>query len=83
MDEELPNTTNFDPMRKTEEVPWADTPPKREYIRSNKRDDFPCLKIELKTVDTGAMLTVDVLLDSGATGLYLDSEFVHANGLST
>ena len=57
-------------------------PAKKEYIRSNKTDDFPCLKIELKTVDTGATLTVDTLLDSGATGLYVDSEFIHKNGLT-
>src|SRR5258705_7168032 len=83
VDEELANTTNFNPTRKMEEVPRVDTPPKREYIRSNKTDEFPCLKIELKTVDTSAALTVDALLDSGATGLYVDAEFIHANGLAT
>jgi len=69
--------------REREKVPQVDTPPKREYVRSNGTNDFPCLKIELKTVDTGTALTVDALLDSGATGLYVDSKFVHENGLTT
>ena len=77
------NTSDCNTTKETEEVPRVDTPPKREYIRSNSTDEFPCLKIELKTVDTGATLTVDALLDSGATGLYVDAEFVHANGLAT
>src|SRR5258708_6293437 len=66
-----------------EKVSQVATPPRKEYVRSNRQGEFPCLKIELKTVGTGATLTADALLDSGATGLYVDSEFIRMNALDT
>ena len=41
------------------------------------------LTVGLKNVDTHAMIDVDVLLDSGATGLFINHEFVHNNGIAT
>jgi hypothetical protein len=41
------------------------------------------LKIELQTTDTGETKSVTALLDSGATGMFIDREYVKANRLST
>jgi hypothetical protein len=37
------------------------------------------LKIELQTVDTGETKSVKALLDSGATGMFIDQEYVKTN----
>jgi hypothetical protein len=41
------------------------------------------LKIELQTTDTGEVKSVKALLDSGATGMFIDRDYVKTNGLST
>jgi hypothetical protein len=41
------------------------------------------LKIELQTTDTGEVKFVKALLDSGATGMFIDRDYVKTNGLST
>ena len=41
------------------------------------------LKIELQTTDTGEVKAVKALLDSGATGMFIDWSYVKANQLST
>ena len=41
------------------------------------------LKVELVTTDTGEVKSVWALLDSGATGMFIDREYVKANRLST
>src|ERR1700679_795301 len=41
------------------------------------------LKIELQTTDTGETKSVTALLDSGATGMFIDREYVRTNRLST
>ena len=61
-------------VRENEEVQRATA--LKEYVRSSRSADFPSLKIKLKTIDMGVTLAVDVLLDSGATGFYIDSEFI-------
>ena len=38
------------------------------------------MKVGLEKVDTHERVTVDVLLDSGATGLFMNKEFVEKNG---
>ncbi len=46
----------------------------------------PCsldLTVELKTTDTGSEFRTNALVDSGATGSFIDSDFVHRNGIST
>ena len=49
----------------------------------NRWEEFPCLKIKLKTVDTRVTLMVNTLLDSRAMGLYVDLEFICENFLNT
>ena len=39
--------------------------------------------IEGQSVDTGCPLAIDALLDSGATGMFIDIEFVWAERLKT
>ena len=41
------------------------------------------LKVGLETVDTGEMKSVHALLDSGATGMFIDRDYVKANKLAT
>ena len=41
------------------------------------------LKIELQTTDTGETKSVMALLDSGATGMIIDQEYVKASGFTT
>jgi hypothetical protein len=41
------------------------------------------MKIGLKTVDTHKMVEVDALLDSGATGLFIDRALVKGNQITT
>src|SRR5688572_29398622 len=57
--------------------------PSRIYIRTAKVKTSTHLSVLLKTVDTGLRLSVNALLDSGATGLFLDSKFVKHHNLNT
>ena len=41
------------------------------------------IEVVLKTVDTGRGLQVKALIDSGATGLFVDQSVVTANGWNT
>ena len=40
------------------------------------------VKIGLKLVDTHQMVDVDVLLDSSATGVFMDRKFAERNGIA-
>ncbi len=41
------------------------------------------VKLELETVDTAETRQVRALVDSGATGMFIDSKYVRTNGLTT
>jgi hypothetical protein len=41
------------------------------------------LKVSLETTDTGDVKSVNALLDSGATGMFIDRDYVKANRLTT
>ena len=41
------------------------------------------LKIELQTMDTGESKSVTALLDSGATGMFIDQEYMKASSFTT
>jgi hypothetical protein len=47
--------------------------PERVYIRTAYPKTSTQLPVVLRTLDTGTRLSVTALLDSGATGLFLDS----------
>lgn len=55
----------------------------RIYIRTVNLKTSTQLSVILKTLDTSLRLAVDALLDSGATGLFLDTEFVRYHNLNT
>lgn len=57
--------------------------PDKIYIRSTRVKTSTQLPVTLKTLDTGVRLPVTALLDSGATGLFLDSKFVEHHNLNT
>ena len=57
--------------------------PDKVYIRSNTIKHSIYIPVLLKTLDTGDQLELSALLDSGATGLFLDSKFVQNNHLNT
>src|SRR6201996_9090369 len=57
--------------------------PEKVYIRSARVRLSTLIQAQLKTLDTGVKLGLSALLDSGATGLFLDSKFVQDNNLNT
>ena len=40
------------------------------------------VKVGLKSVETHQMIDVDMLLDSGATGVFMDRKFAEHNGIA-
>jgi hypothetical protein len=57
--------------------------PQKVYIRTIKLQNAVEMSLELQTIDTGARITIPSLLDSGATGMFIDASFVKGNGLTT
>ena len=53
------------------------------YIRSTNLRCSTELKIWIQTIDSSHPMAVDALLDSGATGMFIDSEFIKAKNLMT
>lgn len=58
-------------------------PPDRIYIRSLNTKLSTHIEVQLQTMDTGVKIGVIALLDSGATGLFIDRKFVEENHLNT
>ena len=55
----------------------------KTFIRSATQEQDVMLTVGLKNVDTHAMIDVEALLDSGATGLFINHELVRNNGIAT
>src|SRR3979490_1062867 len=74
----IPDQTEIQPA-----MPEKQPPPPHIYIHS--ADTRRCTRVPLKvqSVDTGPPLAIDALLDSGATGMFIDIEFVRAKRLKT
>ena len=64
-------------------TPEGQPPPPHIYVGS--ADTHQCTRVPLKiqSVDTGHPLAIDALLDSSATGMFIDIEFVWAKRLKT
>lgn len=87
------NIVDSQPKMQDEEIvsipPKPTPPPKideqhpKQYVRTMGVKQYTELPIELQTVDTGARVTLPALLDCGATGLFMDTEFVQGNNLMT
>ena len=55
----------------------------KTFIRSVTQEQDVMLTVGLKNVDMCAMIDVEALLDSGATGLFINRELVRNNGIAT
>ena len=55
----------------------------KTFIRSAIQEQDVMLTVGLKNVDTHAMIDVEALLDSGATGLVINRKLVRNNGIAT
>ena len=47
------------------------------FIQSVKMEREVFLNVTITTMDTHDLITVKALLDSGATGMFIDREFIH------
>src|SRR3979490_881715 len=74
----IPDQTEIQPA-----MPEKQPPPPHIYVRS--ADTRRCMRVPLKvqSVDTGCPLAIDALLDSGATRMFIDIEFVWDKRLKT
>jgi hypothetical protein len=55
---------------------WEKRLPERYIVAANPSSNSFELKISIQTMDTGEVHTTATLLDSGATGLFMNLEFV-------
>jgi len=63
---------------------WERRLPKLLSISAlDARETFLLLLVEIGTTDTSKFHSVKVLLDSGATGSFIDWDFVHSKGINT
>jgi len=55
----------------------------KQLIRSAKIEKEIMLRVGLKTIDSHEIEEVDVLLDSGETGLFIDHTWLHQKKITT
>jgi hypothetical protein len=72
---------SIDGLHKEEDVSTPTNPP--FYIYTTHLHQSTELKVHLQTLDSGQPMEVDALLDSGATGMFIDQEFIKAKNLMT
>jgi hypothetical protein len=82
---EMPNKSIIQEKPQTmSEIPHqSETLFPKIYIRSARQKLSTSLSIQLQALDTGAKIAISALLDSGATGLFLDTRFTQENNLNT
>jgi len=69
------------PLRKPK---WERRLPKLLSISAlDARGTSLLLPVEIGTTDTSELHSIKALLDSGATGSFIDWEFVHSKGINT
>jgi hypothetical protein len=57
--------------------------PRKLVVAATPSQESLQLRVELQSTDTGEVKAADALLDSGATGLFLDSDYVRRQKLNT
>jgi len=63
---------------------WEKRLPKLLLISTlDTRGTFLLLPVEIRTIDTSELYSVEALLDCGATGSLIDRDFVHSKGMNT
>jgi len=69
------------PLRKPK---WEKRLPKLLSISAlDARGTSLLLPVEIGTMDTSELHSVEALLDCGATGSFIDRDFVHSKGMNT
>jgi len=69
------------PLRKPK---WEKRLPKLIVISAlDARETSLLLPVEIRTMDTSELYSVKALLDYGATGSFIDRDFVHSKGMNT
>ena len=56
--------------------------PKKYFVQTLQPKAELMVKVGLKSVDMHQMVDVDMLLDSGATGVFMDRKFAEHNGIA-
>ena len=62
---------------------WKQRLPRDYTIASSQDSSSLQLSIQIQTTDTGELFGLEALLDSGASGLFIDLEFVKAKRINT
>ena len=62
---------------------WERRLPKQLVIASTPGENSLHLPVELETTDTGEITAVKSLVDSGATGLFIDRDYIQRTQLAT
>src|SRR3981189_2220548 len=61
---------------------WERRLPKRFVIATTTSDNSLNIDVEIETMDTAMKCNTSALVDCGATGLFVDTEYVRLNNLS-
>src|SRR3981189_977132 len=62
---------------------WECRPPKKFIIATTRSDNSLDIDVEIEMTDTAMRRNTSALVNCGATGLFVDTEYVHLNNLST
>jgi hypothetical protein len=62
---------------------WERQLPKKFVIATTPSDNSLNIDVEIETTDTAMKCNTNVLVDCGATGLFIDTEYVCSNNIST
>ena len=62
---------------------WKRHLPKKFIIATTPSENSLHIDVEIETMDTAMKHNVNALVDCGATGLFVDTEYVRSNNLST
>ena len=62
---------------------WERRLPKKFVIATTPSDNSLNIDVEIETTDTAMKRNTSALIDCGATGLFIDTEYVRLNNLST
>jgi len=63
-----------------ERISWLK--PKHYFVRTVRPQSELMINVGLRTMDTHRMVDVKALLDSGATGMFIDKKFAEGNGIA-
>lgn len=81
--EDIQSPPSATPLKKSRIPKWESKLPKRFVISATPSARSLNLKVQIQTTDTAELFSTSALLDSGATGLFIDSEYVRKNRITT